>query len=244
MKKAIAVLPPETEQVWKLLENEPLLQGAVLVGGTALALRIGHRLSEDLDFLFTAEKLPRQALAECVRKLEQRRLRVQHNDNPASADEFAIAGMDLRDYQQDYIVDNKTKVTFFSADTSMAKILAKPPSPGRPRVAELEELFGLKALLTAQRSKTRDWFDLFVLFHHHGFTMGDYVNAFAKAGMGGVLDIALNRLCSGQPDASDEGFASLVERPPALTEMSAFFSKRRDAYEQEVTLDAFRPAKP
>lgn len=41
-------LPPETARVWQRLESEPLLAGWYLIGGSALALRIGHRQSEDL----------------------------------------------------------------------------------------------------------------------------------------------------------------------------------------------------
>ena len=43
------MLPPETEQVWHFLKQQPALAGFVLLGVSALALRIGHRLSEDLD---------------------------------------------------------------------------------------------------------------------------------------------------------------------------------------------------
>lgn len=38
----------------KTLQSEPLLTSTRLVGGTALSLQIGHRVSEDLD-LFTTE---------------------------------------------------------------------------------------------------------------------------------------------------------------------------------------------
>ncbi|HEV8082975.1 MAG TPA: nucleotidyl transferase AbiEii/AbiGii toxin family protein [Chitinophagaceae bacterium] len=41
------------EPLWKLLKNLsilPDLQNFCLVGGTALALQLGHRKSEDLDF--------------------------------------------------------------------------------------------------------------------------------------------------------------------------------------------------
>jgi hypothetical protein len=38
------------------------LTGGILIEGTALALRIGHRKSKDLDFAFPAERLPRAAI--------------------------------------------------------------------------------------------------------------------------------------------------------------------------------------
>jgi len=45
-------LAPQTLELIQTLQEEPLLQGFYLVGGTALALQIGHRISVDID-LFT-----------------------------------------------------------------------------------------------------------------------------------------------------------------------------------------------
>ena len=45
-----------TLELLKKLQAEPLLEGTRLVGGTALSLQIGHRISEDLD-LFSIEPL-------------------------------------------------------------------------------------------------------------------------------------------------------------------------------------------
>lgn len=44
------VLPERTREVWEMFSEIGLEQGFVLAGGTALALRLGHRESEDLDF--------------------------------------------------------------------------------------------------------------------------------------------------------------------------------------------------
>lgn len=52
---------PRTLELLKRLQAEPLLQTFNLVGGTALALRLGHRKSIDLD-LFTREEFDLQEL--------------------------------------------------------------------------------------------------------------------------------------------------------------------------------------
>lgn len=49
------IVKPATLELLKKLQQEPLLATFNLVGGTALALRIGHRKSVDLD-LFTREE--------------------------------------------------------------------------------------------------------------------------------------------------------------------------------------------
>ena len=43
------MLPKETEEVWNFLKEQKSLSGFVLIGGTALAIRIKHRTSKDLD---------------------------------------------------------------------------------------------------------------------------------------------------------------------------------------------------
>ena len=54
-------LAPETRRVWEFLSAQPALGGFILIGGTALTMHIGHRISEDLDFITVAHKLPRAA---------------------------------------------------------------------------------------------------------------------------------------------------------------------------------------
>ena len=56
------MLPPVTERVWIFLKEQPAQAGFVLVGGSALALRIRHRVSEDLDLACLDPHLPRTRL--------------------------------------------------------------------------------------------------------------------------------------------------------------------------------------
>ena len=44
-------LAPQTENVFNRISALPCLKPFVLVGGTALAMQLGSRLSEDLDFM-------------------------------------------------------------------------------------------------------------------------------------------------------------------------------------------------
>lgn len=54
-------LPPAQQQLWPLLAPVAEL-GFVLYGGTAIALRLGHRPSVDFDF-FSSQPLDRRAMA-------------------------------------------------------------------------------------------------------------------------------------------------------------------------------------
>ena len=43
-------LSQQTEEVFEQISTFECIKNYTLIGGTALALQIGHRLSEDLDF--------------------------------------------------------------------------------------------------------------------------------------------------------------------------------------------------
>jgi hypothetical protein len=231
------VLPRDTEQVWNFLKDQPVLAGFVLVGGSALTLRIGHRVSEDLDFAWTQARLPRNRLEAMRRAAEEAGFRFQPQADEAALQDFAEANLDLLDYQQNYLVNEAVKVSFFAAEKPLAKLL-RTAAERTDRVAALDELFKAKCLVSAVRSKTRDWVDLYLLMRHHGFTLKDYCAAFREAELAAQCDIGLSRLCSGLPQQDDEGYAHLLSNPPTLAEMKAFFVSQRDQWEVELAAKA------
>ena len=233
------MLPSATEKVWDFLRTQPALAGFVLVGGSALALRIHHRRSEDLDLAFPETHLPRVRLEALQRVAMQAGIDFQRTDDEAALEEFALAGLELYAYQQDFIVDGSVKVSFFVPAAALAKVLAVSQESG-VRVATLDELFKSKCLVSALRSKTRDWVDLYVLMRGHGFSVGDFLAAFREAGIENQSDSALSRLCSGLPQRDDEGYAHLLADPPSLDEMKAFFRAQRDKLEIETAAEALR----
>jgi hypothetical protein len=150
--------------------------------------------------------------------------------DPIALREADDAGMDLYDFSQDYLV-NGIKLTFFCPDPPERQILSQTPSPAL-RVATMAEIFALKALVTAKRSKKRDWFDLYVLMRDHGYTWKDFRQVFDDTKVGTQYEHAARRLCSVQPAKSDEGFDQLLPGPTiTVEEMHDFFSKARQAYE-------------
>jgi len=213
-------------------EKEPTLAGTILIGGTALALRIGHRRSYDLDFCLRAPRLLGHQIEGVIEALAATGISAQRSDDPTAYDEFLNAGMSLHDYQQDFLTSTDVKLTFFADDPAVAALLHEGLAEG-PRLASLEEIFQLKALLSAKRSTSRDWFDLFVLMNHHGFTVQQFADAFHRAAKDHSLDIAFNRLCSGRTAPDDPGFEAVSEHPPTIEEMRDDFIDQRNRFEIE-----------
>lgn len=231
------MLPPDSERVWAFVREQPALKGFVLFGGSALALRIRHRVSEDLDLRWTERRLPRPKLEALSRAACETGFEFQLREDEVTTAQFAEAGLDLHDFRQDFLVNGKVKISFFSAEPPLARVL-QGPAEATVRVATIDELFKTKCLVSARRSKTRDWVDLFLLMKAHGFGLRDYRAAFVEADAASEFDIGLSRLCSGVPQKDDEGYVHLLPNAPSLGEMKAFFIAQRDKLEVELAAEA------
>lgn len=235
------MLPPETKKVWDFLKDQPALAGFVLGGGSALAMIIRHRLSEDLDFIYPDIRLPRQRLEALRHEAAVAGFEFTPNDDEAALQDFAASGMELHHYQQDFVVNGSVKISFFAPDEPLRKIIS--PASYKLRVATLQECFKAKCLVSAARSKTRDWLDLYLLLRDHGFNISDYRAAFLEAGIPNQCDAGLARLCSGIPSADDEGYQLLLPNPPTLAEMKTYFISQRDKLEVETATTELRQPK-
>lgn len=217
------VMPPSTARLFPVLSVEPEIRDFYLIGGTALALHLGHRLSEDLDFITTAPTLPRERIDRVIAKLRANHLSVQRNDSDAAYDDFQNAGMALHDYSQNFIVADACKLTFFAADEHHRKLLTSDLREAGPTVASLSELRDLKAIVCASRSSSRDWLDLYTLAKQDELDLCRWKLAFEKAGMtANHFETALTRIRSGTLPSTDPGFASLLPNPPTIQEITSF----------------------
>ncbi len=239
LKEPKAVMPAPTASLFEEIRDNPLLRPFILIGGTGLSLHIGHRISEDLDLITFLPKLPRAALKELQRQLENSGHQIEHQINPAAYDDFQIAGMELADSQQDWIVDKSVKLTFFSGESKHAKLLAPTQSQRNSgagfKIASFKELCQLKAIVTASRSKSRDWLDLFVLEKDHHFGMTKWKEAFDHAGLTPMdFEISLNRMCMGKLSEDDEGYDTLLLNPPSIEDMQTKFRSLRKSYEKSL----------
>lgn len=235
-------LPDSTRQLWERLQHEPMLSGFVLIGGTALTLRIGHRISEDLDFAYLGELLPVQRIQLLVRMLNQEGYAWRMNQDIAAEQDFINSGLVLEEHQQNYVVATRngnvkvSLVRFDNAITSRLSGSATAPI----RLATLDEAFKTKTLVCAERSRTRDWFDLYVLMTRHGYDAADFHRTFTESGSKNHFDIATMRLRSCIPAKTDEGYVHLLETAPTLEQMREFFNRIFDQLEIDLSASAFR----
>ncbi len=108
------VLNANTKQVFEKLAQLELIKEFTFIGGTALALQLEHRISEDLDFCLWAEN-PRQVLVGINEKKILESL----------TKEFDSVTIKYTAPNQIDLVINEVKVTFFADNENKKPTTAK-----------------------------------------------------------------------------------------------------------------------
>jgi len=228
----VRALPESTERLLRDIDALPLSEGLILAGGTALALRIEHRRSADLDFVFPSDRLPRKRVARLLDRLRQAHS-VEPFPNLAAEQEFLDSGLELADYQQDYSIDG-VKVTFFVPEPTRLSeaIRAERGVCGfrRVAVAELDSLFLMKAVALNTRMTTRDLFDVYTLIEKHGCPARELFEAAPRFGFS--ADVLKTRLLGASPRRDDPGIEVLAGTPPTFEQLRAYFAELIDVLEQ------------
>ncbi len=146
-------LPEKTRSVLQALADQSFMERFTLVGGTALSLQIGHRQSEDLDFIFDGDKVDDTAILRFIDSKFQ--------------NEYKVVKQDFG-YQLDLVIRG-IKVTFFSTSAIMVHFKVKEYSTQyrQLNIARPDIIGVLKMVAIAHRNTIRDYFDLYYLSKHH-----------------------------------------------------------------------------
>jgi Nucleotidyl transferase AbiEii toxin, Type IV TA system len=142
----MGILPPEQTRLWAKLAAVNQF-GMVLYGGTALALRLGHRTSVDFDF-FTEKLLDKPKL---------------HNSLP-----FIANSTVLQDTENTYTVlvppvgnaPGYVKVSFFGMIRFGRVGMPSWTEDGVMQVASLDDLMATKLKVLLQRVEAKDYIDI------------------------------------------------------------------------------------
>jgi Nucleotidyl transferase AbiEii toxin, Type IV TA system len=138
------ILPTAQQRLWPQLSQTP--EHFVLYGGTAIALRLGHRQSVDFDF-FSPKTFEPLTLLEGVPYLKGAEVR------QSSANNLTVT------------VDRggPVQLSFFgNFDLGQAAPAEVAEGP-RIQVASLTDLAGMKAAVVTQRAEVRDYLDIHAL---------------------------------------------------------------------------------
>jgi len=138
------ILPAAQKSLWPDLVQTP--SHFTLYGGTAIALRLGHRQSVDFDF-FSPMTFEPHSLLETVPYLKGAEVRKEAaNDLTVTVDRGAPVQLQF----------------FGNFDLGQAAATEFAEGP-RIQVASLLDLGGMKTAVVTQRAEVRDYLDIFAL---------------------------------------------------------------------------------
>jgi hypothetical protein len=150
------ILPASQRALWPELNAVP--SDFVLYGGTALALQLGHRVSEDFDFFSSVG-------------FDPNRLRVRlpffQDLDPAAGAEVWVHHK--RDTLEGYVQRHRStvKVAFFGGLDNLRRVQdPRRPAGSRVQVASLVDLAGMKLRVIQVRANWKDYVDLQALVSH------------------------------------------------------------------------------
>ena len=204
-------MPARTKRVFDALATEPLMQGFVLIGGTALSIQLGHRLSEDLDFWWPSATMSKDRVNRILENLAAAGFHHEFATPAWKISQARINGIDLLSQSRDHVIEG-VKVTFFARDDVPYRHFAamkKIQGDFQFAIAHEETIFNMKAWLISQRVRSRDLFDLMAMLQR-GKTIRDILDAGAQADPAFQREYAKDVLVGNVPlDADDEGFDSI-----------------------------------
>jgi hypothetical protein len=145
----LEILPESQLQLWPKLRPMADL-GFALYGGTAIALRLGHRTSVDFDF-FTERALHRASLEEPLPFLRTAQVLQESPDTLT-----VLASSDAAN-------ERPVKLSFFGAITFGRVGEPQWTDDGIVQVASLEDLLATKVKVLLQRIEAKDYLDVAAL---------------------------------------------------------------------------------
>ncbi len=145
LKPNFSTLPGSQREVWKRLGATP--GDFVLYGGTALALRLGHRESIDFDF-FCHRSFQPSILLHAIPYLQDQAI-TQQSESTLSCDIATPEGA--------------VKVSFFGGLSLKQITVPDLAEENRVAIASLVDLFGMKCATVPQRNEAKDYRDIHAL---------------------------------------------------------------------------------
>ena len=151
----------------RIIEPVSKLDCWTLAGGTALAIQLGHRLSEDLDFM----------------RWQTRRDERMDVDWPTIRRQLESVGevqsMDILDHNHVEFIVSRVKLSFYARE-SKSPVVTTVPFLNNIVLADMEAIAAMKMEVMLRRSKFRDYYDLYCIFRQDPDVMkfvkaaGDY----------------------------------------------------------------------
>lgn len=147
----------------------------ILCGGTALAMQIGHRKSEDLDFMMWRISKTEKP------EVDWNAIEKELKEKIGKIENFNMLGFD----QVEFLVKG-VKFSFFVSD-NYSPVSSPVDYLGNIRLADIESIMAMKMEVMLRRMKFRDYYDIYCILQE-GYSV--------HKGMDKALSLSRHRLSS------------------------------------------------
>ena len=147
----------------------------ILCGGTALAMQIGHRKSEDLDFMMWRISKTEKP------EVDWNAIEKELKEKIGEIENFNMLGFD----QVEFLVKG-VKFSFFVSD-NYSPVSSPVDYLGNIRLADIESIMAMKVEVMLRRMKFRDYYDIYCILQE-GYSI--------HKGMDKALNLSRHRLSS------------------------------------------------
>lgn len=161
-------LTKQTEKVFRSLSLLPFTGEFTLIGGSALALQINHRLSEDLDFCIWSKQLKKDKPVVDWPTIEKELLTL---GKVTSRD---VLGFD----QVNFILDG-VKLTFVAKQFNLSPVRHPVNLLNYITAADVEAIGAMKIEQILRRTEFRDYYDIYSILKQ-GKELNDLISVAAK----------------------------------------------------------------
>lgn len=144
-------LTEKTDAIIEKVAGLESIKPYILVGGTALAMQIGHRKSEDLDFMMWRKSKVEKP------EVDWRVIEKELIEKIGIVEHFNMLGFD----QVEFMVEG-VKFSFYVSDNYCP--VSEPVSYlGNIRLADINAIMAMKMEVMLRRMKMRDYYDIYAI---------------------------------------------------------------------------------
>ena len=164
MRKGLTV---NTDAIIEKVAEMECIKPYILCGGTALAIQLGHRKSEDLDFMMW-RKSKKEKPAVDWPSIEK-----ELTEKIGEIENFNMLGFD----QVEFVAAN-VKFSFYVSENFSP--VSKPLHYlGNIRIADIYSIMAMKMVVMLRRMKLRDYYDIYAILRE-GYDISEGIDAALK----------------------------------------------------------------
>lgn len=178
----------------------------ILCGGTALAMQIGHRKSEDLDFMMWRKSQTEKP------EVDWNAIEKELSEKISEIENFNMLGFD----QVEFLVKG-VKISFFVSD-NLSPVSMPVTYLGNIRLADIESIMAMKMEVMLRRMKYRDYYDIYCILQE-GYSIHKGIEKALKLSRHRLSTKNIIAMLLGGQFVADNNFATLEPKYDVTKEL-------------------------